>query len=300
MTKDSKNSGPEANVPRGVIVPTVTPLTGARELDEKGVARLVEGLVESGVDGLFVAGTTGEALALPASVRREAIRQTVKVAGGQVSVVAGIGAACFEDVVDYAHAATEAGADFLALQPPSFFPMDHGALVQFYLQVLEETTLPLILYNIPGFTGNSITPEVALELCRHPGVIGLKDSTGDAEYFRRIMDACHGPDFAVYMGDETMMVMAMRAGAEGLVPSTANAHPELLVEFHRACREGSWDRAAELEAKVMSLTEPFRAGGGWIQMIRWLKSELSRKGICQEHVASLFPVGKSPDLASVR
>lgn len=282
---------------KGVIVPLITPLTRIGSCDTDAVERLVEHLVQGGVHGVMPAGTSGEALALSPTVRRTLIEHVVKSVAGRIPVVAGVGATCLEDVLGLCEHAAEAGADAVALHPPPYFPLDTCSLRHFYEKVIEESRLPVALYTIPSFAGNVICPELVDELARHENVIALKDSTSDPEYRREVIEICRNHGIGVLAGDEMAMVDALREGAVGIVPSSANLMPQKFVELVELCQAGDWNSARGLQQQLNNPVLEAQSHGGWLAMMRWLKAELAEAGLCTHYLAPVFSTNPENEMA---
>ncbi|MCL5269329.1 MAG: dihydrodipicolinate synthase family protein [bacterium] len=275
----------------GIVVPMLTPLTAGGRLDRKGLDRLTDRLLQAGVHGLFIAGTTGEYLALPAAVRIAAFRGVAGAARGKAAILAGIGAGCLEDTLRYAEAATAAGVDAVVLPPPPYFPMNEAELTACLDKIIGRIALPVVLYNIPSCAGKTLTIETVARLAgRHRNVIGLKDSGGDLVYFRGAMDRCRGPRFKISMGWEPLMAKALLMGGDGAVPGFGNLDPRVCLALYEAARRGDEAGAQAAQREIMALHERAHAeaGDSWLGRIRWLKSRLHREGVCQPHMAQLF------------
>jgi len=272
----------------GVVVPIVTPLTAHDEVDRDGLQRLVQRLIGTGVHGIFVAGTTGEVLALKRRTRLDAIAAVCDAVGGRIAVVAGVVSNCLQEILDYSEAAADSGAGYLALQPPPYFPLDNGHIAKFYEQVAERAPLPLVLYNLPQMTNNRISTENVLKLAADPRIAGIKDSSGDLAYFKAVVEHRTRPDFRVFMGDEALCLEGLRMGADGIVPSLANVHPELCCACYEACRQGDWAAAQARQQEILDLITPLRSTGSWLCMLKWIKGQLQEQGVCEAHVSSIF------------
>lgn len=272
----------------GVIVPLVTPLNEDGSLDEEGLENLLDRLLSNGVHGVFIGGTTGEFLALPTKIRYQLFSCTVREIGNNAVTVAGIGSTCMEEVLKYADEAAKAGANCVSLVPPSFFPMSEDQVYSFYSSVVEKTPLPLVLYNHPDFARNRITVNVVNAFVSDERVIGIKDSSGDLDYFDEILRLSRGTDFRVLMGNESLMAEGIRRGAHGCVPSLGNLYPRLFVDCYNAALEGNWATAASLQEDIIRLLAPIAKNGQWTDMLRRLKAKLAEQGICQSHMARTF------------
>jgi len=273
------------------MIPMVTPLTRTGSLDGRGVERLVERIIAGGAHAVLAAGTTGEYLALQREVRVELFSRVVDAVGGHVPVVAGIGANCLEDIIYYAETAKKAGASCVSLQPPSYFPMDDCMLIELYRAVADAVPLPVMLYNIPQFSGNAVSPAVVSSLSEDDRFAGLKDSSGDLEYFRRILDARARDTFSVFMGDESLMFQGLKCGADGVVPSAGNVFAGLCVQCYREALSGDWESARQTQRRLLAETARYNPGRTWYGVVSGLKRMLAAEGICEEYMAMIFRAG---------
>lgn len=274
---------------RGIIVPLLTPLTRAGKLDEAGLGRLTERLLRAGVHGFFVAGTTGEFLALPAEARMRSYGVVASAAAGGAIVVGGVTAGCLDDTLRYADAAVAAGADAVSLLPPPYFPLTDAELGDYYSNAIERLPLPVVLYNFPALAGKAISPELMAILAGHPKVIGMKDSSGNFDYFARVVEGCRGPEFRILIGTDTRLVEGFTRGADGAVPGFANVVPALFVKCYESFRAGDAEAAQAAQREIVALLEPFKISGkSWLDLIRWMKQELHREGICEPYLAPVF------------
>lgn len=274
---------------KGIIVPLLTPLTGDGHLDEAGLGRLTERLLRAGVHGFFVAGTTGEFLALPAEVRKRSFAVVTAATAGAAMVVGGVTAGCRDEMLRHGEAAVAAGVDAVSLLPPPYFPLTGAELGDYYDAAIEALPLPVVVYNFPALAGKAIPPALMARLAAHPRVIGMKDSSGDFDYFGRVVDECRGPAFRVLIGTDTRLVEGLARGADGGVPGLANLAPEPFVRCYESFRAGDLETAQAAQREIVQIMEPYKNGGkSWLDMIRWMKQELHREGVCEPGVAGIF------------
>lgn len=275
----------------GVVPPLVTPLDEAGRLDRDGLRRLADRVIDGGVHGVFVGGTSGEYSALPLRTRIEAIHCLCGAVGGRIPILAGIGAQSLEDMLAMTDAISDSGVDAVVLQAPAYFPMHDEDVLAHFRSVLRRLTIPLVLYNIPSCTINEISIPVLCELAADSRIVSLKDSSGSLSYLREAIDKVRGirSDFPVLVGDEGLIVEGCRLGAAGCVPSLANVYPRLLVDCWSAAVAGDWTEAGRLQQEVIAATNAVRGNGmKWIDSVRFLKRQLAREGVCQPHLAKLF------------
>jgi 4-hydroxy-tetrahydrodipicolinate synthase len=271
----------------GVVVPMITPLKADGALDGAGAQRLTERLIERGVNGLLVAGTTGEVMALPARVRIEAFQRVTRAAERRAAVLACVGADCLEDVLAYMEAADRAGVDAVVVQPPGYHPLDQADLAAFYRLIVSRSRRPVVLYNIPSCARSAITPALAAALAADPKVAGLKDSGGDMAVFAQFI-ALRRPDFRVLIGSENRLLESLKMGADGFVPGSGNLCAELCVALMKAARDGQWESVAALIEELHRRAPRPGAGRSWCDTIEEIKRLLSEEGICQPFMAGIF------------
>lgn len=233
----------------GVVAPILTPFTGSGEVDEPSLRSLAAFLLDSGVDGLYVCGTTGEFPLLTMDERRRILEVVLDEVRGRIPVFAHAGAAGTVETVALARHAAAVGADGVGAITPYFFPYDDGALRRHYLALAEAVTpLPVYLYNLPDFAINAVSPELADELYRGaPNIVGLKDSSGDLDILRAHRAVSPGRRISLLSGTDGLNLPALQLGCDGMIAGNANAVPEPFVALNRAWQAG--DAAGALAAQ---------------------------------------------------
>lgn len=275
----------------GIIPPMVTPLLDDQTLDKAGLQRLIEHLINGGVHGIFVLGTTGEAPSLSYALRQELIELTCKLAAGRIPIMVGITDSSPDESLRLAQFAAQAGAMAVVAAPPFYFGMDQLELAAYYTNLADKSPLPLYLYNMPSHTKINIALDTVQRLSEHPNIIGLKDSSGNAVYFNSVLHALKGQNsFSLLVGPEEMMASCVLIGAQGGVSGGANMFPALYVKLFEAAANRDHEKVLELQAKVMEISRRIycsgRNGSGYLQ---GLKTALATMGICSGHVAA--PLG---------
>ena len=237
----------------GLIPPLTTPLTPDGDVDAVSLQRLCSFLLDAGVDGLFVGGSSGEAALLSDSQRNTVIEVAVGTAAGQVPVVAGAIDTGTARVIDHAQAAAKLGAAAVVSTGP-FYVAPHPDEVVRHFQLLSHAVdVPVIAYDIPSATHTRL-PRPPVEALAAAGTIaGLKDSSGDLTGFRQILAATAGTEFRVFTGSETVTDVALRLGAHGQVPGLGNVDPDGYVRLGRAAAAGDWDAAAVEQERLLRL-----------------------------------------------
>jgi 4-hydroxy-tetrahydrodipicolinate synthase len=232
----------------GVIPPLTTPLTADGDVDRASLERLCGFLIDAGVDGLFVCGSSGEVALLSDAQRRNVVEIAARAAAGRVPVLAGVVDIGTNRVIDHARDAVKAGADAVVSTPPFYVAPHPDEVVRHFELVHHAVDVPVVAYDIPSAT-HSPLPLAAVERLATDGtVVALKDSSGDVDGFRRVLAATDGTGLRVLTGSETVTDIALQLGAHGAVPGLANVDPHGYVRMYHAARAGRWsDAVAEQE-----------------------------------------------------
>lgn len=230
----------------GITCPTVTPFDDG-EIDEDALVDLLAHLREGGIDSVFACGTSGEFPSLGPEERRRTIELTVDHADGPV--VACSGATSVDEAVTHVGNAADAGADAAALVPPYFTPANAPeGNERFFERVAEETSLPIVLYNIPPYTGGRIEPETVAALAEREAFVGIKDSSGDLSYFQSLVRETP-EEFLCLMGYDSLLVPSIRLGGDGGINALSNVIPET---FRETVDAAETDRGQELQSEAIA------------------------------------------------
>lgn len=283
---------------QGIIPPLITPLTGRDILDIAGLERLVNRLIDGGVAGIFALGTTGEAPSLSHRLRREVVEHTCRFAAGRVPVLIGITDTSLVESAQLAAAAADLGADAVVTSAPFYFPAGQPELREFIEELLPELPLPLMLYNMPALTKVSFSRDVIDWALDQEKIVGLKDSSGDLVYFRKMqyLAAARRPDWSLLVGPEELLGETVLLGGHGGVNGGANLHPRLYVDLYEAAKAGNLPRTRELSAQVMALSSAiYGVGRHGSAIIKGLKCGLSLLGVCDDFMAAPFHRFQEPE-----
>lgn len=298
MTQFSKTKEPL----KGIVPPMVTPLNADGSLDSQSVEKLIEHLIDGGVQGIFILGTTGEFSGLSYQVRKELVHQTCQQVKGRVPVLVGITDVSIEESISLAEFSAAAGAYAVVAAPPFYNNIDQEELCRYYTQLANGISLPLFLYNMPSHTKLTIEVNSVVKLSSHERIIGLKDSSAHAVYFQSL---CHAfqdrPDFVLMVGPEEMMAETVLMGGFGGVCGGANLFPKLYVELYEAAENRDFERIKSCQHAVMEISRNiYQVGQYKSSYMKGLKTSLSFLGLCQPQFASpLFPFTES-EVAELR
>lgn len=287
---------------KGIIPPMVTPLVDWDRLDISGLEKLVEHIINGGVHGLFILGTTGEAPALSYRVRYELIEHACKQVAGRIPVLVGITDTSFVESVRIAQKAAECGADAVVLAPPYYFPAGQLELIQYIDHLCKEMPLPLFLYNMPGCTKLNLEPDTVQKLSMIDKIIGLKDSSGNMTYFHKVKAlAAARKDFRLLVGPEELLAESVLLGGDGGVCGGANMFPKLYVDLYNAAVKGDLVKVAEFHKKVIHIsTTIYSVGQYGSSFLKSVKSTLSLMGICNDFVSEPFHRFEAPEKEKVQ
>lgn len=266
---------------KGIIPPLVTPLLDRDTLDADGLERLIQHVLQGGVHGIFILGTSGEAPSLSYRLRYELIEQTCSLVNGRVPVLVGITDAAFVESVNVARHAAEAGAQAVVLAPPYYFPAGQPELIEYLSHLAPELPLPLFLYNMPSHTKLVFESNTIHAATKIPGIVGIKDSSCDMVYLHRLQCVLKDkPDFSLLVGPEELLAESILLGAHGGVNGGANLFPELYVRLYEAALAGDRKKVASLHAIVMQISMTIYSVGKYgSSLIKGMKCALNLKGI---------------------
>jgi 4-hydroxy-tetrahydrodipicolinate synthase len=243
-------------------------------LDLARFRALIDWHIGEGTDGLVIVGTTGESPTVNVEEHCELIRVAVEQAAGRVPVIAGTGANSTAEAIELTHRAKAVGAAAgLSVAPYYNKPTQEG-LYQHFKAIAEAVELPLILYNVPGRTASDIGNDTALRLAQLPGVIGIKDATGNIERGSDLIKRAPA-SFAVYSGDDASGLCLMLLGGQGVISVTANVAPRLMHAMCAAALAGDLARAREINFRLLSLHAKLFVEANPIP-VKWAVAEMGR------------------------
>ena len=234
---------------RGSIVALVTPMSAEGEVDGEALEQLVERHIQAGTAAIVAVGTTGESATLDEAEHCAVLARTVAAAAGRIPIIAGTGANSTVEAIRLTRCAADTGADAALLVTPYYNKPTQAGLIAHYTRIADAVDIPQILYNVPGRTACDLLPATALELARHPRIVGIKDATGDLGRVAELR-AGAGTDFAIYSGDDATGCELMLEGGDGVISVTTNVAPQLMAELCAAALAGDAQQARALNARL--------------------------------------------------
>ena len=231
----------------GVLPAIITPFkrNSSMDLDTRGLADNLEFLLSQGIHGVVPCGSTGESATLTFEEHEKVIGITVDKVNGKVPVVAGTGSNNTAEAVRLTKAAKDTGADGVLVISPYYNKPNRSGLIKHYTK-LADLDIPVIMYNVPGRTGQNLEPDLVAELARHPNIVAIKEASGNISQISRIIEDTRDEDFAVISGDDNMTFPIMALGGTGVISVAANVDPRRMVDMCEAMKRGDLKKALAL------------------------------------------------------
>lgn len=238
----------------GAATALVTPMKSDGSLNLEKYKELIDFQIESGIDALVAVGTTGENAVLSTAEHRALMECAVKAVNKRVPIICSTGSNDTGYCIETTKAAQEAGADGLLLVTPYYNKCTQKGLIAHYEKILENTSLPAIIYNVPSRTGVNISVDTCKVLSAHPQIVGIKEASGDVSKAIKIIAACQD-DLAVYSGNDDLTVPLMSVGGKGVISVVSNILPAMMHKMCELCLDGDFKSASELALRYSSLCD---------------------------------------------
>lgn len=236
----------------GMATAIVTPMAADGSIDYEALGRFIEFQIENGINALVVMGTTGENATIEPEDQKKVIAFTVEKVAKRVPVIAGTGTNNTEHVLANTKAACEVGADAVLVVTPYYNKATQNGLYKHFTTIADASTVPVILYNVPGRTGCNLLPKTVARLAAHPNIVAVKEATGNMAQMVEIMHLC-GDKIDVYSGEDALTVAMMAMGGAGTISVLSNVAPKEAVAMTDACKEGRFADAAKMQCDLLPL-----------------------------------------------
>jgi 4-hydroxy-tetrahydrodipicolinate synthase len=282
------------------IVPMLTPFTVEGQLDEDGVARIVEHVIAGGCQGLMVCGTTGEFASMSIAMRLRTVEVAINAAAGRAAIFAGIGDTSPAHSITLAHGFLTAGADAVVANLPSYYPLSPARMEAYFIGLADAIYGPVYLYNIPQTTRQSIPLDVVARLSNHFRIAGIKDSEPDGARQEQLCALFAGrKDFAVFCGSVAFASRAMRAGADGFVPGAGNFEPALMRRLMDELVAGD-PAADDTQRRIDALNAVYQKDRIVSQVFGSLKAIMEIRGLCSREMLPPLVRAGDAEVAQIR
>ena len=236
---------------KGMATAIVTPMT-TDGIDYEALGRFIDFQIENGINAIVVMGTTGENATIEYDDQKEIIRFTVEKVAKRVPVIAGTGTNNTAHVLHNTKNACEVGADAILVVTPYYNKATQNGLYQHFKTIADASTVPVILYNVPGRTGCNLLPKTVARLAEHPNIVGIKEATGNMAQMVEIMHLC-GDKIDIYSGEDALTVPMMAMGGAGTISVLSNVAPKQAVAMTDACMAGDYATAAKMQCDLLPL-----------------------------------------------
>ncbi|KAK7958996.1 4-hydroxy-2-oxoglutarate aldolase [Apiospora aurea] len=301
MVSSSTPSAPRP-FPPGVHVPSLTWFRNDRtqEIDWDVQTKHLEFLASSGLHGIVLAGTNGEAITLTPEEKSKLVRTTreiaVRLGRPDLPITMGCGGGCTRDVIAETVLAHKAGADFGLVLVPSYFhfALDSDAIVSFFEELADSSPVPVVIYNFPGVAaGLDVNSEMLSRLGRHANIVGVKLTCGGIAKVARVAAEFEPDQFAVLAGQSDWLVPAMSVGGVGTITGVANLYPRVCLEIFDLFRAGQVKEAEAAQLRLAKMEWGFGKGG--INGTKWVVAKLLGYPLEGCHCRRPYPVYADPE-----
>lgn len=239
----------------GIFPPHITPFTHEGEVDEEALRRCVKFWVNGGVSGLVPCGSNGEAPYLSQEERRRVIEIVLDEVHGKVPVIPGTGSMSTRETILLTRDARDLGADAALVVTPFYFKLSNKEIYEHYRAVVEAVDLPIVIYNVPKFTGFSLDPNVVFQLIsKYDNIVGIKDSSGSISQITEIIRLV-GEKVSVLAGTGDVILPTLMLGGKGAVVAVANFAPKMCVDLYNAFKGDNYEEASRLQQQIFYLNE---------------------------------------------
>lgn len=237
----------------------ITPFDEKQKIEESRLEDFLEQVIEGGVHGIYLLGTNGEAPLLTFEEKKNVIDTALAHVDGRVPVIVGSTCNSTVNTIELSRYAQEKGADAVHTIVPYYYPVTEKGLKNHVQELAEEIDIPIFLYSIPQFTGNDITPSTVVDLLDIDNLIGLKDSSGDVDFFYQTLKKVREEreDFVYFGGNDSLVLHYLMHGGDGSVTAVGNVFPELVVDIYEKLNLGNLEAARQNQEKVLEIKDIF-------------------------------------------
>jgi 4-hydroxy-tetrahydrodipicolinate synthase len=241
---------------QGALTALVTPFTDDDRVDVAALKRFAQAQIDGGIDGLVVSGTTGESATLSSGDCKVALEAVLEVSNGKLPVILGTGSNCTTKTIEATKLAKEWGADAALVVCPYYNKPTQEGMYQHFKAVYEASGIPIVAYNVPGRTASDLTPETIARLVDAGAIVAVKDATANMQRAVETLAAVDSSKpFSLMSGDDFTILPFIACGGSGVISVVSHLAPGDCSELVRAAREGRWDVARPIQAKLIVLSK---------------------------------------------
>lgn len=273
------------------LTPVVTAFDENGNLDIEGNQRIYEHLIQGGIDGIVVMGSTGEFFAMPMEQKKQLIDIAVSYIDHRTKCYIGTGCMTVKETVELSNYAYQAGADAVMIISPYYFSMNPGDIEKWYGDIASQIKSDIYIYNFPDRTGHDISPEVTLRLLRqHKNIVGYKDTVETLGHTRALIEFTKAdfPDFVMLSGYDENLAHVLLSGGNGCIGGLSNLAPEIFSAWVKAINEQDLCKIEEYQRKVNALMELYTINTPFIPVMK--KAMILRGVPIQEKCIEFSPI----------
>ena len=264
---------------KGVGTAIITPMFESGEVDYESYGRLIDWQIAEGVNAIVAAGTTGEGSTLSDEEHRDVVKYTVERVAGRVPVIAGTGSNDIAYAVDLTRFSCEAGADAMLVVSPYYNKATQKGLITSFTKIADESSKPVILYNVPSRTGCNIMPATVAALADHPNIVGIKEASGNISQIAETVALTRGK-IDVYSGNDDQIVPLLSLGGSGVISVLSNVLPARTVEMCNKFFGGDVMGSAKIQLDLLHLINALFSEVNPIPV----KAAMAAMGFCENHL----------------
>lgn len=270
----------------GILVPVVTPCDQQGQVDTQGLISVCNEMTGLGCKGIFALGSTGRGPWFDRRDRIKICKAAVSAKKEDTTIFAGVMASGLNDMLENAKAMADAGADIAVMTAPGYFEYSQDEIKNIFLRFIDQSPLPVLVYDIPDFTGVKLDEGLISDLVQHENVVGIKDSSGDRERFLSLLDHFKArDDLYVFQGKEILLAESMLSGASGFVVSLIQIDPLPFVRLWEYAQAGNTEKVYEIQSYISRLqdcvTECMSRRPQTSTLFRLLGLALKARGVCE-------------------
>ncbi|RBW70941.1 dihydrodipicolinate synthase family protein [Bacillus taeanensis] len=256
---------------KGIIPPVSTIFNENGRFDERGMAKMIDFLIESGVHGLFFLGSGGEFTQLSAAERKRIAAFSVQYVNGRVPVLIGTGSTNTREVIELNEHSEKIGADGVVIVNPYYWPLSEANLFKHYEDAANSINLPILLYNFPQLTGQDLSADFVLKLAaKHSNIVGIKETVDTASYYREMILKVKAeyPHFSIFTGYDDHLLNNLSLGGDGAISASSNFMPELTIGIYEAFQQKDFDKALKMHQQLAFLPLLYKLDAPFTNVIK--------------------------------
>jgi N-acetylneuraminate lyase len=261
---------------KGVFVALYACYDGEGNISVEKTQTLAKWYVEKGVNGLYLTGSSGEAMMLSAEERITVIKAVMEAVGGKTTIIAHVGAPSTRESCLLAAAARDAGVDAISSVPNIYYPLPESCIEEYWDAMIETAKLPFFIYNVPSTTGYNISMSLFEKMIKKPYVAGIKTTSPNSTLINR-MKRAGGENTLIFNGEDAQLLAGLSMGATGGIGGTYGAMPELYVNLYRAFCQGNMEEALLWQTRADIALSHGRVG--WSTGVACMKAILNARGM---------------------